>query len=84
MCGEMALTNEQLQFLADLRAGTRRAAATLDAGMVGPLIRSNLVRLDDDPSEAARRRRPPGTTFTLTSLGEQCLAEHEARQSLKE
>ena len=52
----------------------------LDAGVIGPLIRANLVRWDDDPTEAAKRRRPPGTTFALTSLGAQSLAEHEARQ----
>jgi hypothetical protein len=40
------------------------------------------VRWDDDQAEWAKRRRPPGTTFTLTSLGEQFLAEHEiGRQS---
>ena len=48
--------------------------------MIGPLIRANLVRWDDDPAEAAKRRRPPGSTFALTSLGAQSLAEHEARQ----
>jgi len=76
----MELTNEQMAFLADLRNGTCRAEAALDASMIGPLIRANLVRLDDDPAAAARRRRPPGTTFTLTGLGEQCLAEHEVRR----
>jgi hypothetical protein len=73
----MELTSEQLAFLADLRRGARRAVAVLDASMIGPLIRANLVRWDDDPDEAAKRRRPPGTIFTLTSFGEHCLAEHE-------
>ncbi|MEJ0017293.1 MAG: hypothetical protein WDN25_12130 [Acetobacteraceae bacterium] len=80
----MELTNEQLAFLADLRKGTCRADAGLDASMVGPLIRANLVRWDDDPDAAAKRRRPPGTTFTLTNVGEQCLAEHEASRQLTE
>jgi hypothetical protein len=75
----MELTRLQLGFLIDLRTGSCRAAATLDAGVIGPLIRANLVRWDDDPDEAAKRRRPPGSTFALTSLGAQSLAEHEAR-----
>src|SRR6478672_10758452 len=76
----MELTGLQLDFLIDLRTGSCRAAARLDAGVIGPLIRANLVQWDDDPDEAAKRRRPPGTTFALTSLGAQSLAEHEARQ----
>jgi hypothetical protein len=76
----MELTNEQMTFLADLRKGVCRAAAALDASMIRPLIRANLVRWDDDPAQAAKRRRPPGTTFTLTSLREQCLAEHEVKR----
>jgi len=80
----MKLTNHQMEFLADLRKGARRAVAALDAGVIGPLIRANLVRWDDDPNEAAKRRRPPGTTFTLTSLGEQRLAEREVGQPLME
>jgi hypothetical protein len=75
----MELTRLQLGFLIDLRTGSCRAAAALDAGVIGPLIRANLVRWDEDPDEAAKRRRPPGTTFALTSLGAQSLAEHEAR-----
>jgi hypothetical protein len=78
----MDLTREQLAFLAGLRMGSRRAMAIQDAGVIGPLIRANLVRWDDDPSEVARRREPPGTTFTLTSLGEACLAEHNAQRRL--
>ena len=77
----MELTRLQLGFLIDLRTGACRAAAGLDAGVIGPLIRANLVRWDDDPAEAAKRRRPPGTTFALTSLGAQSLAEHEARHA---
>ena len=73
----MELTSEQLACLADLRRGACRAVAALDASVIGPLIRANLVQWDDDPAAAARRRQPPGTTFTLTSLGEQCLAGHE-------
>jgi hypothetical protein len=78
----MNLTREQVAFLADLRAGARSAVAALDASMIGPLIRANLVRWDDDPSETARRRRPPGSTFALTALGSQRLAEHETQQRL--
>jgi len=71
----MDLTHDQRVFLAGLRTGARPAVAKLDAGLIGPLIRANLVRWADDPSEAARRRQPPGTTFALTSLGERFLAE---------
>jgi hypothetical protein len=46
--------------------------------MVGPLIRANLVQWDDEPGDVARRRRPPGTKFSLTGLGAYLLAEHEA------
>ena len=77
--GTMDLTREQRAFLADLRKGTCRATAAQDAGVIGPLIRANLVRWDDDPSDAGTRRKPPGSTFTLTPLGEVCLAEHDAR-----
>jgi hypothetical protein len=80
----MELTNEQMAFLAALRTGAQRAAAALDASMIGPLIRANLVRWDDDPAAAAKLRDPPGTTFTLTNLGEQYLLEHEARCRLAE
>jgi hypothetical protein len=75
----MDLTDEQMAFLADLRKAACPAIAALDASMIGPLIRAHLVRWDDDPAAAAKRQRPPGTTFTLTSLGEQYLAEQEAR-----
>ena len=75
----MELTTEQLAFLADLRTSARRATASLDASMIGPLIRANLVRWDDDPADAARRRQPPGSIFTLTRLGAQYLAAYEAR-----
>ncbi|HEY3846879.1 MAG TPA: hypothetical protein VGL95_07175 [Acetobacteraceae bacterium] len=74
----MQPTAPQVTFLNDLRGGARRASAAMDASMVGPLIRANLVRWDDDPGAAARRRRPPGSTFTLTSLGAQLLADREA------
>ena len=80
----MELTRPQLDFLIDLRTGACRAVAGLDAGVIGPLIRANLVRWDDDPAEAAKRRRPPGSTFALTSLGAESLAEHEARQRAME
>jgi hypothetical protein len=75
----MEPTIRQFTFLADLRRGPRRAAAYLDASMVGPLIRANLVQWDDEPGDAARRRRPPSTIFALTGLGACLLAEHEAR-----
>ena len=45
----MEPTAPQLTFLADLRRGPRRADAHLDASMVGPLIRANLVQWDDEP-----------------------------------
>ncbi len=77
----MDLTLEQMRFLADLRKGARRASAAQDAAVIGPLIRANLVRWDDDPSDAAGSRRPRGSSFTLTTLGEASLAEHEARES---
>lgn len=73
----MDLTREQLAFLADLRKGTCRATAAQDASVIGPLIRSHLVRWDDDPREAGIRRKPEGSSFTLTELGEAFLAEHE-------
>lgn len=78
----MDLTREQVNFLADLRRGTRRATAAQDASMIGPLIRANLVRWDNDPSETAGRRNPAGSTFTLTPLGEAWLAKHEAWERL--
>ena len=78
------LTQQQLAFLADLRRGARRASADIDAGVVGPLIRANLVRWDDDPGEATRRRSPPSSMFTLADLGARRLAEHEASCSLPE
>ena len=76
----MEPTAPQLTFLAGLRQGPRRADAHLDASMVGPLIRANLVQWDDEPGDTARRRRPPSTVFVLTSLGACLLAEHEARR----
>ena len=75
----MEPTIPQLTFLAVLRQGPCRAGAHLDASVVGPLIRANLVQWDDEPGDAARRRRPPSTIFALTGLGECLLAEHEAR-----
>ncbi len=78
----MDLTREQLAFLTDLRRGTCRATAAQDASVIGPLIRANLVRWDDDLSNAASRRKPPGSTFTLTPLGEARLAEHEPEARL--
>jgi hypothetical protein len=77
--GALELTQEQIAFLADLRKGASRATAAQDAGVIGPLIRANLVRWDDDRGEAAGRGNPLGSSFTLTPLGEACLAEHEAR-----
>jgi hypothetical protein len=78
----MEPTTSQMTFLAGLRDGARRAAARLDASMVGPLIRANLVQWDDEPGDVARRRCPPSTTFSLTRLGALLLAEHEARHCL--
>jgi hypothetical protein len=65
----MEPTSPQLTFLAELRRGPRGADAHLDASMVGPLIRANLVQCDDEPGDAARRRRPPSTIFALTPAG---------------
>ena len=76
----MDLTRKQMVFLSGLRQGACRATAAQDASAIGPLIRANLVRWDDDPSEAAGSGRPRGSSFTLTSLGEASLAEHEARE----
>jgi hypothetical protein len=75
----MNLTRNQMTFLADLQQGTCRATAAQDASVIGPLIRANLVRWDVDPGKEATRRNPPGSSFTLTSLGEACLAEHVAQ-----
>ena len=75
----MDLTQEQMNFLIDLQKGTRRATAAHDASVIGPLIRANLVRWDVDPSEAASRRNPQGSTFSLTPLGEAYLAERVAQ-----
>lgn len=80
----MELTKAQLFFLADLRLGALRAVAALDACVIGPLIRANLVRWDDDPADVAMRRQPRRTTFALTSLGARYLAEHEACRRLME
>jgi hypothetical protein len=80
----MNLTRQQVAFLADLRTGARRAVRALDASMIGPLIRANLVRWDDDQRETARPRRPLGSTFALTALGEKCLVEQEAQPRLFE
>ena len=66
----MDLTREQMAFLIDLQKGTCRATAAQDASVIGPLIRANLVRWDVDSSEAACRRNPQGSTFSLTPLGE--------------
>ena len=80
--GVMDLTREQMTFLAELRKGACRATAAQDASAIGPLIRANLVQWDNDPDEAARRRKPPGSIFVLTVLGEACLAEHEAQERI--
>jgi hypothetical protein len=73
----MYLTLEQMAFLSDLRGGARRATAAQDASMIGPLIRANLVRWDDDPREGARRRHQAASSFTLTVLGEASLARYD-------
>lgn len=76
----MDLTRKQMVFLSGLRKGSCRATAAQDASTIGPLIRANLVRWDDDPRTASVRREPPASSFALTNLGETSLAEHEARQ----
>lgn len=75
----MDLSREQLAFLIGLQKETCRATAAQDASVIGPLIRANLVCWDVDPSEAASRRNPAGSTFSLTPLGTAYLAEHEAQ-----
>jgi len=80
----MELSEEQLAFLLGLRQGAQRAAAAMDAGVIGPLIRANLVRWEDDPSETARQRDPPGSVFTLTVQGEQWLAQCEAQRATEQ
>lgn len=75
----MDLTQEQMNFLIDLQKGTCRATVAQDASVIGPLIRANLVSWDVDPSEAASRRNPQGSTFSLTPLGEAYLAERVAQ-----
>jgi hypothetical protein len=82
--GAKDLTQEQLSFLADLRRGRCPATAAQDAVVIGPLIRANLVRWDDDPTESGTRRKSRGTTFALTPLGEVRLVEHETRGRLPE
>lgn len=78
--GAQDLTREQFVFLADLRKGRCPATAAQDAVVIGPLIRANLVRWDDNPREATTHRRSRGTNFALTRLGEARLVEHEARE----
>jgi hypothetical protein len=82
--GAQDLTHDQFAFLAGLRKGRCPATAAQDAVVIGPLIRANLVRWDDDPSETGTLRKLRGTNFTLTSLGEVCLVEHQARERLLE
>jgi len=74
----MDLTRKQLAFLADSRKGMCLATAAQDGTVIGPLIRADLVRWDDNPSEAGTRCKPLGSTFNLTPLGEVCLGEREA------
>lgn len=80
----MHLTVQQLAFLMDLRKGARPAIAAQDASVIGPLIRADLVRWDDNPSETGTRRRPQGSSFALTETGALRLAEHEKQASLPE
>ncbi len=77
----MDLTREQIMFLVDLRKGACPATAAQDATVIGPLIRANLVRWDDDPG-AAGHRGTRTSSFTLTAFGEASLAEYEARRRL--
>jgi hypothetical protein len=78
----MSPSREQLAFLADSRKGMCLATAAQDASVIGRLIRGDLVRWDDDPSEAVTRRKPPSGTFNLTPLGEACLGKHGAQERL--
>ncbi len=80
----MEFSDERVAFLLELQKGARRALASMDAGMIGPLIRANLVRWDDDPSTAARLRDLPGSTFTRTEQGQRMLAEYEARRGVEQ
>ena len=71
----MELTAAQLTFLNSLSQQPAVAAHDVDASMVGPLIRANLVRWEDDSDAAARRRLTPGSTFTLTPEGARVLLD---------
>jgi len=72
---KLELTAAQVEFLLSLSQGAIVAAHKVDASMVGPLIRANLVRWEDDAAAAARRRLTPGSTFTLTHEGAQVLLD---------
>lgn len=69
------LTAEQLAFLDELSRAPRSAGAQVDAAVVGPLIRANLVRWEDDPGAAAQRHLTRRSTFSLTESGAQALAD---------
>ena len=71
----MQLTDAQWTFLQSLRQAPVAAVHEVDASVVGPLIRANLVRWDDDAGAEARRHLTPRSTFTLTPAGAQLLAE---------
>lgn len=73
--GKMELTTAQLEFLCSLRQASVAAAYNVDASVVGPLIRANLVRWEDDAGAAARRSLTPRSTFTLTLQGVQLLVD---------
>jgi hypothetical protein len=74
----MELTEAQLKFLVSLSEAPVAAGHEVDASVVGPLIRANLVRWDDDAGAEAKRRLTPRSTFTLTPAGAQLLAERGA------
>jgi hypothetical protein len=65
----MQLTPAQWTFLADLRRGPRAAIACLDASMIGPLIRAELVAWTDDADHSSHHHAEPNASFALTLLG---------------
>lgn len=73
--GKMDLTAAQLIFLRALSQHPAAARRSVDASVVGPLIRANLVRWEDDAGATARRSLTPGSTFTLTPEGTQVLRD---------
>lgn len=81
--GKLELTAAQLSYLRALSQHPAAATHNVDASVVGPLIRANLVRWDDDAGAPARRRLTPGSTFTLTPEGAQLLIDSDVASGEK-